>query len=125
MTLTSGPSRRCVRAVPRSADNAIVWSVDEQVRDAGDQLSQPNQTRDARHRRAREFETAVDGTAVPFAASMFTPGTSLAGVTDSTRTDNFVASSRSCMSRTPAGAAAALYRRQPLGVLHTEGRSVP
>jgi transposase len=84
-------------------DNAIVWSVDEK---SGMQAtSRINPTRPAVPgiARRREFEYRRHGTAVLFAGLNVHAGDVAGWVTDSTRTDNFVAFLTDLDDQTPAG----------------------
>jgi transposase len=84
-------------------DNAIVWSVDEK---SGMQArSRVNPTRPAVPGIPvrREFEYRRHGTAVLFAGLNVHDGDVAAWVTDSTRTDNFVAFLADLDDQTPAG----------------------
>ena len=84
-------------------DNALVWSVDEKT---GIQAkSRVNPTRPAVPGIPvrREFEYRRNGTAVLFAGLNVHDGDVAAWVTDSTRTDNFVAFLADLDAQTPAG----------------------
>jgi len=84
-------------------DNAVVWSCDEK---SGMQAkSRINPTKPARpgKRERREFEYRRNGTAVLFAALNVHEGTVAGWVTDSTRSENFVAFLADLVDQTPAG----------------------
>ena len=84
-------------------ENAVVWSVDEK---SGMQAkSRVNPTRPAVPGMAvrREFEYRRNGTAVLFAGLDVHEGTVAGWVTDSTRSDNFVAFLGDLVAQTPAG----------------------
>ena len=106
-------------------DNAIVWSVDEK---SGMQAtSRVNPTKPAVPGIAvrREFEYRRHGTAVLFAALNVHDGDVAGWVTDSTRTDNFVAFLADLDAQTPAGLQLHCIVDNLSAHFTPDGRSVP
>ncbi len=84
-------------------DNAVVWSVDEKSGMQAKSRINPTKPAVPGIPARREFEYRRNGTAVLFAGLKVHEGTVAGWVTDSTRSDNFVAFLGDLVAQTPAG----------------------
>ena len=103
----------------------MVWSVDEKT--GMQATSRINPTRPAVPGipARREFEYRRHGTAVLFAGLDVHDGGVAGWVTDSTRSENFVAFLADLVAQTPDRSGSALHRRQPQDPQHRARRDLP
>ena len=106
-------------------ENAVVWSVDEKSGHAGQVPGQPHQAGGARASRPGE-SSSTSATAPPCSSPPSTSTTAaVAGwVTDSTRSENFVAFLGDLVRPDARRARPALHRRQLHGARHRSGARV-